>query len=516
MYSCARAELLTKALLGLVLPGLFSATAWAGIVIQVPGDYASIGAAMTAATDGFTITNGLAVNAFCGQEGARRKMVVQLFLSARSEGVERWEAHCSPLRDVRDFVRRESGGGYSERPLDSPGRERFFRMLHHRTTVRLAVALVAACALPTASATFISSVQGDRLILTQTSDLGAVVVDNNGAGGAFRVIEGGVTNFVAANGLEVIMLNNGSQLLTIDFDNPVIRDVVIDVGNGTRMINFTGASNTVRGFLEIRGGAGDQTVELAVNAPLKTGGDLNVDLGIGNDIVDEDGNNLTIGGNLLFRGVNRFENNGTMLVTGDATVRTNFETQDTLFDDDQSMTILGNLDYKGGDGRDEVTLNGTTLTLIGGNVKLDARGHSSGGGAQYLWINGANTRIGGNLTVKARNSARDDYQSISGAIVGGNILVDLGPGANEADFFSSCGGSSVVYKGGAGVDEVVCDLQGRNATVKIMTEGGADFITLDPSSNLRKLFVDGGAGVDSYTDNFGGPTPFKRKLKNLP
>ena len=120
-------------------------------------------------------------------------------------------------------------------------------------------------------------------------------------------------------------------------------------------------------------------MELAVNAALTTGGNLDIDLGVGNDVVDEDGRDLTIKGNLIFRGVNSFENDGTMLVVGNATAKSHFETQTTQFDDDASMTILGNFNFTGGNGRDEVLLNGAAGTWIGGNVKIDLRGNTVGG-----------------------------------------------------------------------------------------------------------------------------------------
>ena len=129
-------------------------------------------------------------------------------------------------------------------------------MLIHKNAIRWAVAVLAISAPPTASATFTSSVSGDRLILTQTVDSGPVVVGNNGAGGAFQVIEGGATTFVVANSLKVIMLNNSNLSLIIDFDNSVVRDVIIDLGNGARALDFSGTDNTIGGFLKIIGGSG--------------------------------------------------------------------------------------------------------------------------------------------------------------------------------------------------------------------------------------------------------------------
>jgi len=382
--------------------------------------------------------------------------------------------------------------------------------------VLLLVALLALTALPNASAAFSSSVAGDRLILTQTADDGLVSIDNNGAGGEFRVLEGvGTTTFVAANSLEVLLLDNSHPFLALKFDNPVVRDVVVDFGNGSRAVSCTGTSNTIGGHLELLGGTGDQTVELAVNAPLSTGGDLRIDLDVGHDIVDEDDRDLTIGGDLLFRGVNSFENDGTMLVVGNVDVRSNFENQESFFDDDQSLTVLGNFRYKGGPGRDRVFLNGEAGSFFGGNVKIDAGDGPLAGGEQLLWVN-SNTRIAGNLTFTARNSQEDSFDSLSGTIVGGDIVINLGKGANEAAIRGRCAGSQISYKGGNGLDSVTCDLLGRETLVKLQTAGGADTVTLENSTNVRKLIIDFGSGVDTFNDLFVLPKPFKTKLKNLP
>jgi len=68
----------------------------------------------------------------------------------------------------------------------------------------------------TASATFTSSLKNDVLTLTQTANSGPVIIDNNGGGGEFRVLEGGTTTFSTANNLVVTLLDNTNTSLTVD------------------------------------------------------------------------------------------------------------------------------------------------------------------------------------------------------------------------------------------------------------------------------------------------------------
>jgi len=384
-----------------------------------------------------------------------------------------------------------------------------------KTISILSFAALTFASLPTAHATFSSKIKGDRLILTQTADSGAVVLDNNGGGGAFRVTDAGTTTFVVANSVTLILLDNSNTSLTIDFDNPVVRDVRVDVGKGVRQINFTGSSNVMGGHLEILGTNGAQTVELGVNAGLQTA-DLTIDLGIGFDIVEEDNSNTTVIGDMLFRGVNFFENNGEMLVTGDVVVNVAFEPESTQFDDDNNMTLMGNFTFVGGPGRDEITLNGvgTTGTVISGDVKIDLKGSSSG--TQFALPNLPKTRIGGDLIVKAGKSPSDSFGLNPSAIVGGRIMVDLSNGVNDAVFAGRGGGKPITYKGGSGIDTVTFGMVTRGSTVKINTGSGADIFNLNAGTNVNKLTVNLGGGVDNFVDAFGDPKPFKFKIKNLP
>lgn len=376
------------------------------------------------------------------------------------------------------------------------------------------IALSTAITAPAASAAFTSKLKKGVLTLEQTANNGQVTIDNNGPNGAFRVLEVGTTTFQVADSLVVVLLDNSDPILNVDFDSKVIRDVSLELGNGQRQVNFVGANNTMGGTLTIMAGAGDQVVELAVSAALDLEGALNAQLGKGFDTVDNDNNAVTVTGDMTFIGVNEFESNGVFLVIGDVHMRTTNENQTSRFDVDAGgTTILGNFEFIGGKGRDEVLLNDGAV--IGCNVDIELGDGPMAGGTQFGWINGA--EIGGDVTVKAGNSDRDDFNSASGTtFVGGRVKVALGPGPNEADFFGRYGGPSVSYKGGHDVDTVFVAVQGRTTNVDIDLGKGADILNLQAQTSVKRLTVDFGKGVDTYNDSYGDPKPFKTKLKSLP
>jgi len=388
-------------------------------------------------------------------------------------------------------------------------------MIAHKSRSTLSLVFLILVAAPSARAQFSGTLKGDRLILTQFMFTGPVTIDNNGSGGAFRVQYGTgfPSEYLVANSLTLILLDNSDPSLTIDFDAPVIRDVTLDVGGGPRQIDFVGSSNVIGGNLEVLAEGGDQVVELAVNAGLRTA-DLAIDLGAGFDVVDEDDNDVTVVGDLLFRGVNSFQNGGTMLVVGDAAVKSSGEAESMVFDDDSSMTIMGDFEFVGGPGRDEVSLDGAggAGTLIGGNLKMNLKG--SIGGAQSLDL--PNAKVCGDVIVKASGLSTDSFLMHPATSVSGKIVVDLGKGQNDATFAGRCAGDHVSYKGGGGGDVVTLDLDARGAIVKILTGGGVDTLVLGASANLSKLTADFGGGFDFFSDSLGDPYPFKVKFKNYP
>ncbi len=268
--------------------------------------------------------------------------------------------------------------------------------------------------------------------------------------------------------------------------------------------------------LMITGGMGDQTIEVAVNNGLTVGGNFVVDLADGNDMVDEDANDINVTGDLNFSGVNNFQNNGTMTVGGNVSVDSTADTMDSVFDDDATMTIGGDFVYTGGDGRDEVLLNGLVGgSSIGGSATIDL-GDNSVGGTQYVFLNMPGSAVGGSLTVRSNSALNPDSVSMDPtATFGGDIEINLGGGTNTTDMLGVFGGTSVTYRGGSGRDIVAFGMTGNPATVNIVLYGGDDNFTLEAGASIAPttLRVDFGGGDDMLVNNFGDFT-FNATLLN--
>ena len=358
-----------------------------------------------------------------------------------------------------------------------------------------------------ASGTFTSKLKRGKLSLTQTVDSGAATIDNNGAGGSFRVIEAGTTTFSTANSLVVKLLDGSSTNLSIDLDQPLQGQLVLDLGDGTRAVNFIGSSNTIHGKLEIQAGSGSQTIELSVNHDLLVERGATIDLGEGDDIVDNDLFDVTILGNLVMRGVNRWENNGYLLVDGDLSVHTDMESVFSDFDNDTTLIVLGDFTYVGGDAVDQVQLNATTF--IAGNVTVDA-----GNGNLTMNFN-SNTTFGGKLKVKS-GSGNCSLNTAAQARFGGSISIKMGPGANNIGLLGTYLGKQITIRGGEDGDVVNWNARAGGTRLKCNLKGGADTFTLNAGADLKSLTVDFGSGVDSFNDGIGLPYPFKTTIKNLP
>ena len=354
----------------------------------------------------------------------------------------------------------------------------------------------------------------DSLTSTQVEDLGNVTFDNNGPANAIQVVPG--NTLTPVTNLTINMLDGSSSDLDVTLDSALAGNLGVHLGNGNRALNLDGADNSIGGNLDVTGGDGDQTVEVAVNNNLVVGGHASFDLGAGSDVVDEDGNDISITGNLDFAGVNFFENNGTMTVGGDVTVDSTAVTEATIFDDDEIMTIGGNFTYLGGDGRDEVTMNGIGGTSIGGSALINV-GDNTVGGTQHILFNVPMSSVAGGLTVISTSSAnQDSFTASPGASFGGDINIDLGGGPNYALIVGVFGGSSVVYSGGSGVDHVTFGTTGVPADVFITLGGGDDTFTLQAGASISPttLFVDFGDNADTFNNNYG-PFDFNAVLLGL-
>ena len=362
----------------------------------------------------------------------------------------------------------------------------------------LFIASTALLTTPAAQAAFSGVVNGGTLTLTQTVDDGAITVDNNGAGDAFRTTDGsGTSTFAAATHVIVNLLDSTGNTLDFDLDNAHSGDVSLNLGDGARDANFIGTGNSIGGNLLVTGGTDAQAIEVGVNANLGVTGSLTFDLGTGLDTVDEDNSDISVGTDWNFTGVNFFENGGTMTVGGNVVVDTTFETEDTLFDDDATMTITGNFTYTGGDGRDEVTMNGVAGgTSVGGDAVVHV-GDNTTGGNQFIFFNLPNSSVAGSMTATSTaTTTLDSYAEHPSGSIGGNVSVDLGGGPNDAVFAATHGGSTLSYTGGDDIDNVAYGPTTSNHAATLSVGGGDNNLTLTNSIS-GSLTINAGSGVDN-------------------
>ncbi len=360
----------------------------------------------------------------------------------------------------------------------------------------------------------------DRMVMNQLIDTGDIIIDNNGGpatGIDWQLFTelGGEAPTNHAETLVVNMLSNTGNQVSMDLDNPVIAFITLNLGDGDRLVEFVGESNNPLRDITINADLGNQHIELSVNAALAVA-TLEIDLGMGNDTVDDDANNLNLSEDLVFRGVNLFENDGFLSVGRNVFIDTLSEMQENIFATNGQMFVAGNFTYDGGDGRDELRLNGSGGTSISGNVSIDL-GDNLFGGTQYALLNSNPVFVGGALTVLSDNgNSPDVFDTDPGSTsVSGNIFVDLGDGPNTAEIAGGFGGSNITYNGGDGVDLVTFGTMGNAATFNASLFDGDDVFTLLAGADIASPFVvNFGNDNDTFINQYG-PFDFDADLLGL-
>lgn len=384
-----------------------------------------------------------------------------------------------------------------------------------RLTTRIGlVGGLLALAVPPSRAEFAATLDGTTLILEQKSDDGAVVIDNPGPGGSFRVTDlGGTKAYVPAYSLIVRFLDEWESSAVFDLDTVVVRDVTVELGGGVSL-DFAGSENLIRGNLTIETGNGDQVIQLASNQRLFVGGKLTVDAGRGNDTV-ANAENVTVCGPVTFRGVNLFDNARTVIIIGDFSIRTDKEHVSTVIDNDGTLTVYGDLTYVGNDASDRLSINADSF--IGGDMNADLGSNTASASPQFVNLVGGG-RIGGDLTVKAEGDVFGAAIEMDATTkIGGKIKVDFkGNVSNTFFMYGLCGGKSIRITGGKGNDTVVFGLVARGANTEFDLGKGSDSFYLGAGTSLRRLTVDFGPGVDDFDDMLGPAYPFKVKVIDLP
>jgi hypothetical protein len=366
---------------------------------------------------------------------------------------------------------------------------------------------------------FIYTEGDDTMIVTQLIDTGDIIIDNNGGpatGIDWQVLTalGGVAPTNHAETLIVNMLDNTGNKVTLDLDNPVIAFLTLNLGDGDRVVEFTGESNNPLRDLNINADLGNQHIELSVNAALAVA-TLNIDLGMGYDSVDDDANNLTLSEDLIFRGVNLFENDGFLSVGRNVLIDSLAEMEENIFASNGQMFVAGTFTYDGGTGRDELRLNGAGGTTLSMSTFIDL-GQNLFGGTQYALLNHPSTFLGGPLTVLSDSEASPDvFETHPGGSFTGNILVDLAGGTNTAVITGNFSGSSISYTGGAGEDHVTFGTTGNPANFNATLGQGNDTFTLLAGASIASPFiVNFGDNADTFINHYG-PFDFNAELLGL-
>ncbi|MGI9516827.1 MAG: beta strand repeat-containing protein, partial [Pirellulaceae bacterium] len=349
----------------------------------------------------------------------------------------------------------------------------------------------------------------DTLRVNQLADMGDVTVDN-GSGPSMldwrfqSALAAGEAIVPIAQNMFLTMVPNTGNNLEIDLVNAVDSTTLV-LGDGARTVQYTGLINNVLRDVDIRAGAGDQVVDLSVNAPLGVA-TLEIDLGSGFDTVNDNANSLIINEDMRFTGVNDFMHSGLLSVFRDATIDNSVDTVDSVFAGNGSLFVGGEFHYTGSDGADDVRVNGAGGVQIVEDATINLGGNN-GAGPQFASLDGASTvDIGGNLNVSSTGiSGTDTYTSNLDTSVGGNIDISLGGGTNTAIIVGTLGGSLVNYTGLDGIDNVIFGTTGTPADVTILLDGGNDTFTLLAGASIdpTTLYVDFGNDNDSFFNLYG-------------
>jgi hypothetical protein len=353
---------------------------------------------------------------------------------------------------------------------------------------------------------------GDTLIITQVG---------GSTGTSLDISDDPATNTITLNDVTVSTISlstsgfNNLRLNLLSGDSTIINYTQVSNRTGNldlsvantlpRTLNLS-AVGAIGGNLTVNASTAPLTIN-EVGGPLVIGGNATFNGGSnGNDVLNLSGvGGTTIGGNLT---INRFNNVdlNTDSIGGNFLYNAFGEgTNNTV--DLVGTTVGGFFNYVGGNGTDGIVLG--AATTVGGSATINF-GNSVGGISSFDLL--ATGVIGGSLSVIGSNLGTDDID-LEG-FVGGNVLLNLGGGANDVDTVAATtvfGGQSFNYIGGAGVDDVTYAVSAASNRLRVTAQlgAGADFFRF--LGNLQApsfAFIDFGAGVDTVTGVINFPFTF--------
>lgn len=351
--------------------------------------------------------------------------------------------------------------------------------------------------------------------IRQTSDQGKLSVGIGG--GQLEVSDGAGPTVLPGlpRNIKVRMLPVQGDL-EIDLDQTLPGNLDLQIED-TQFVNFIGSTNEIGGSLKIKGKEGAQTINISQAGSLLVAKNLTIDLGAGDDVIEDNDEAFQVQGNAKFVGVNHFEIGMAGWIGKNLLWNAKKEQLPSVLENTMTLQIGGSLKFVGGDGRDQLILNGAYAGVdIGKNLIADLR-DGPNAGPQIITL-GNPFRCEGNVKLKARGEDGTSLNSQAGTEFGKNLSVQFkGPGTNVVFLVGVLDGKSVKYQGGDGFDDPRIDLVAPLAKVLIKMGAGNDMLGFYKNqTDLKSLTVDGGKGeFDAVITDFLLPPPFPYKQKNV-
>jgi hypothetical protein len=381
----------------------------------------------------------------------------------------------------------------------------------------------------TVPATWNATLANGSLTITQVTPLGAADTLNVTDSASSIVLQdvGANTTPIPAAGIANVTLNllldsGAGRTVNYDLTSQRTGNLTLNMSSGNQTLNVNGMTGTagVGGNMSIYTVNGNDNFNLAVAHDFSIGGSLTVNSGTGTDSLVLGSafvpSVVTVGGNLIDTGTNNFTLDAGSSIGGLLSI--NSYSKNSMF------------------GAYNFFANQGTPSVVGGSVNI-----TTGNGGVFNNVFQFQGIIGGGMTLNLGNSLNDQVITtvtsvfggnfsviggsfgttidIDGALIGGSVNLNLSKSTqlNSVTIRNNVtiGGSAVTITGGAGTD--VVDYAGHAAKAALSSYLGAgdDQFILEAGSQVASLYIDFGAGNDTFTNNFGAPFYFSARFVNL-
>lgn len=314
-------------------------------------------------------------------------------------------------------------------------------------------------------------------------------------GGADGFWTGGGFTYTGGTGVDSLTWNEACLVVS--------RDLTLNLGGGNNAVNINPNSPGdspglgVFGSLNCKTGGGDDSLTFAGQGMFLVSGNATFDLGAGvNSLVLGGVTGFDVWGNLAYIGGLGEDTldvqSGDVTVGGSASFRPMDGTNKFSFcADEKEFEVAGDLTYVGGAGADELRGAGWARIFGDATVRL-------GDGTNVVNFTNNTTYdeplgVGGDLSITG--GAGDDSLTFSDSWVDGDCVLTLGNGTNNLILRSDIGGK-MTYAGGTGEDNLYLRRLYVLGPTQIRTGDHADTVAMYDDTSLSRLDLDTGAGND--------------------